>query len=136
MAYKKIFVDSDIILDLLLRREPFVSYSQVLFTKQPVKLCTSALVLANVHYVTQKILNKKTAKNLVKEILDLMDIFPFDGGHILLAINNEHIDFEDSIQYHIAKQQNCDLIVTRNIRHYKTFDIPVLTAEQYLRSIL
>lgn len=138
MTYKKVFVDSDIILDLLLRREPFVNYSQVLFTgiDKPFKLYTSTLILANVHYIVQKNTNKKLAKALVKGITELIGILSFEAEHIISATNNDHSDFEDSIQYYIARQNNCDLIISRNIKHYKTFDISVLTAEQFLRSIL
>ena len=138
MAYRKVFVDSDIILDLLLQREPFTSYSQVLFAGNipEIKLYTSSLILANVHYLIQKHTNKTIARNRIKEVIGLIDILSLEAKHVTLALNLEHIDFEDSIQFYIASEHNCDLIITRNIRHYKTFDIPVLTAEQFLRSIL
>lgn len=138
MAYKKLFIDIDILLDLFLQRQPFFKFSQVLLngTVPGVELTTSALILANVHYLIRKHVSKATAKEIIKDITDILQVFPFEEQHILSAANNDHADFEDSIQYYIALQNNCDLIITRNIKDYKSSTIPVLTAEQFLRAIL
>jgi predicted nucleic acid-binding protein len=139
MIYKKAFVDSDIILDLLLERDLFVDYSRALLTtttQNLIKLYTSTLILANIHYVISKNVNKHVALNSLKFIINHIKILPFEALHLNLAISGEYADFEDSIQYYIAKQSNCDLIISRNIKHYNKFDIPVLTAEQLLRRIL
>jgi len=138
MSYKKVFLDSDIILDMLLKREPFAIFSQILFngTIPSLQLHTSTLIIANVHYFLKKETNKVIAKELIKQVVAELVVLPFDLTHITAAANSNHVDFEDSIQYYIAKQNDCDLIITRNIKHYKDFDIQVLTAEQFLRKIL
>lgn len=137
MEYKKIFVDSDIILDLFFQRQPFFKFSQVLFneTIPELELATSTLVLANVYYLLRKHVNKTTAKSLLKDITEMLQILSFEEQHILSAINNDHADFEDSIQYDIAMKNNCGTIITRNIKDYKHATIPVLTAEQFLRTL-
>lgn len=134
----KIFVDSDALLDFLLERHPFVYYSQSLLNRGrqgAINLYTSTLILANVHYLISKNINKQAAKIAIKEILNFVKILSFDEEHVKLALGNEHVDFEDTIQYYIADKNNCDLIITRNTKHYKRFDIPVLTAEQFLRQL-
>ena len=139
MTYKNAFVDSDIILDLLLKREPFVDYSLGLLTtakNDSIKLYTSTLILANIYYVVAKNVNKGVALSSLKYLSNYINVLSFDATHLDRAINGEHADFEDSIQYYIAKQSGCDLIISRNTRHYHKFDIPVLTAEQLLRKIL
>ncbi|QKJ31981.1 PIN domain-containing protein [Mucilaginibacter mali] len=138
MIYKKVFIDSDIILDLIFQRQPFFKYSQVLFDGvfPEYELTTSALILANVHYLIRKHVNKATAKDIIKNVTDILKVFPFEKQHILLAVSSDHSDFEDSIQYHIAMQNKCDFILTRNLKDYKHSTIPVLTAEQFLRTIL
>jgi predicted nucleic acid-binding protein len=139
MIYKKAFVDSDILLDLLLNREPFFIYSSTLFTdevKTMIELNTSALILANVHYIIAKNINKNAAITSLKYIMKLINVFPFEASHIDSSIATGLADFEDGIQYHIAKGNNCNVIISRNIKHYKTFDIPVLTAGEFLRKIL
>lgn len=139
MSYKQAFVDSDIILDLLLKREPFVEYSLGLLMiskRNPIKLYTSTLILANIYYVVAKNVNKSVALSSLKYLLNYINVLSFDATHLDSAIHGEHVDFEDSIQYYIAKQSGCDLIISRNTRHYSKFDLPVLTAEQLLREIL
>jgi predicted nucleic acid-binding protein len=139
MIYKKAFVDSDILLDLLLSREPFFIYSSTLFSdeiKTIVELNTSTLILANVHYIIAKNINKSAAITSVKYIMDLINVLSFEASHINSAIITGQADFEDAIQYHIAKENKCDLIISRNLKHYKKFDLPVFNAEELLRKIL
>lgn len=133
----KIFVDSDTLLDFLVDRIPFADYSQSLLNKGKQKslmLCTSTLVLANIHYIISKTINKQAALSSIKYLIEIMEVLPFEGSHINSAITGEHADFEDSIQYYIAKQNTCKVVISRNIKHYKKFDIPVQTAEQFLRT--
>ena len=139
MIYKKVFVDSDILLDLFLKREPFFIYSRSLLSddiKEQVEFYTSSLIIANFYYVISKDINKVAAINSVKSLMNIVNVLSFDDRHINSAIEGQHIDFEDRIQYYIARQDNCELIISRNIKHYKKFDIPVLTAEEFLRRIL
>jgi len=89
-----------------------------------------------VHYVISKQLNKNGALISIKYLMGLVKVLSFEEAQIKAAINAGHIDFEDSIQYYIARQNNCDLIISRNTKHYKGLDIPVLTAEEFLRRIL
>jgi predicted nucleic acid-binding protein len=67
--------------------------------------------------------------------VNLIDILPFEGDVIKLALVSGFVDLEDSIQYHIAQKYNCDAIITRNIKDYKKSKLPVLTAEQFLRTL-
>ena len=139
MTYNKVFVDSDIFLDFFLKREPFAIYSRSLLSDEimaNVKFNTSTLIVANIHYMIAKSIDKPAAANAIRFLMHTVNTFSFDARHVNEAIEGRHIDFEDSIQYYIARQNNCDLIISRNIRHYKRFDIPVLTAEDFLKQIL
>lgn len=64
-----------------------------------------------------------------------MQVFAFENEHVKLALDSEHVDFEDTVQFYIAKQNQCNFIISRNTKHFKKFDIPVLTAEQFLRQL-
>jgi predicted nucleic acid-binding protein len=138
MAYKKVFIDSDVILDLILWREPFVFYSQVLLNlkfKHNIALNTSPLVMANINYVLAKKVGKEAAKNHIQNLFNFVDVLDFEGDIIKKAVNSLFADMEDAIQFFIAERNNCDVIVTRNIKDYKNSTIPVLTAEQFLRTL-
>ncbi|OJW12560.1 PIN domain-containing protein [Mucilaginibacter sp. 44-25] len=138
MTYKTVFVDSDIILDMMLERDPFNKFSKMLFQEAKTKsfaIYTSALVFANLHYLIAKYFDRNIAKEQLRVLSKLITIISFDEEHVKLALSSEHVDFEDTVQYQIANKNNCDLIITRNTKHYKRFDIPVLTAEQFLRQL-
>jgi predicted nucleic acid-binding protein len=52
------------------------------------------------------------------------------------ALNSNFKDFEDAVQYYTALQTNCSIIITRNGKDFKNSTIPIMTAEEYLSSIL
>jgi predicted nucleic acid-binding protein len=135
MTYKNIFVDSDILLDLILKRNPFDKFSQLLLQQGSLlqlNLCTSTLILANLHYIIAKNFGKQIAKEHLKVLSGIIHMLPFEPDEVISALNSEHADFEDTIQFFIAQKHKCNLIISRNIKHYKKFSLPVLTAEQFL----
>ena len=82
-----------------------------------------------------KILGKVQAKKNTAKLLNIFNVFPLDVECIKLAINSDFNDVEDGMQHFIATQNQCELIITRNIKDYKESLIPVLSAEHYLNLI-
>ena len=138
MTYKHLFLDSDVLLDWLLKSEPFSSYTQTLINesiRQNFKVSTSVLIIANINFILSKRTSVSNARENIKRVVTLINILPFEADIINLALAGNFSDFEDAIQYHIADRYNCDVIITRNIKDYKHSSIPVLTAEQFLRTL-
>lgn len=138
MGYKYIFLDSDVLLDVLLERQPYCGFSQSILHKgknKEIEIATSALVIANVYYIMAKILGKVQAKKNTAKLLNILKVFPLDVACIKLVINSDFNDVEDGMQHFIATQNQCELIITRNIKDYKESLIPVLSAEHYLNLI-
>ena len=139
MAFKNLFVDSDVILDLLLERQPFYKFSQTLLNSSnqgECYLCTSALVIANVHYFLSKSLKDKSiAKQQIKLLSHFISILPVGLEDIQAAIDSLGNDFEESIQIHVAQKHKADYIITRNTKDYTHSEISVLTAEQFLNTL-
>jgi predicted nucleic acid-binding protein len=138
MGYKHVFVDSDVLLDLLLNRNPFYIYTQFLMfenERERIKLYTSTLVIANINYILAKKIGASAAKESLKELIKLIKILPFEIDAINIALISPIVDFEDAIQSFIAEKNKCEAIITRNIKDYKQATIPVLTAEQFLRTL-
>lgn len=132
---KKVFVDTDIIYDLLGAREPFYNSAACLFTladEGKIQVYISALSLANIHYL----LSKKTSSDECKEILRkfkiLVHVAPLTEKVIDLALNSEFPDFEDAIQYYSALQNDIEVLITRNLKDYRKAQIIVLTAQDYI----
>ena len=138
MAYKRLFIDSDVLLDTFLKREPFHSYAQILLMeceKRNIQLSTSALVIANVYYFLSKSLGAATSKKKIQELIKIVKVLSVESDIIDFALDSGFSDFEDAIQYLIAKRYNCDGIITRNIKDYRNSDIPVFKPEQFLYTL-
>ena len=131
----KVFVDTDVILDLLARRIPHFHFSAVLFTFAEMKkleLYTTPLILANTFYILRKQLGNDSAKNAVRKLRILLHVIYSTESVIDKALNSDFPDFEDAIQYYTALEYGIPVILTRNIRDYKKASIVVQTPESYL----
>jgi predicted nucleic acid-binding protein len=130
-----IFIDSDIILDILAKREPFYDPAALLFSlieKGKIVGYTSPVVFSNVHYVLRKRISKKTTIESLRYLKSLIQILPLDNRAIELALDSEFNDFEDAIQYFCAEQNSINYIITRNKIDYKKAKINILTAKEFL----
>jgi predicted nucleic acid-binding protein len=135
MTYKSLFIDSDVLLDLLLKREQFYLYTQILLletVKSGIQLNTSVLVISNVHYILSKSIGSKASKGKIKELIKTVKVLSFEKDVVDEALDSIFEDFEDAIQNLIAIRYNCQAIITRNIKDYKHSSLPVYTTEQYL----
>lgn len=138
MAFRRIFIDSDILLDILLKRDPFYQFGQELLNKgknKEIEISTSALIIANIYYIIVKALGKNEAKDKVNKLLKMLNVLSLDADCITLAMNSNFSDTEDAMQHFIAMQNQCDAIITRNLKDYKKSLLPIMSAEQYLRTI-
>jgi predicted nucleic acid-binding protein len=132
---KKVFVDTDIIYDLLAKRDPFYSAAARLFTladEGKVQIFISALSLANIHYLISKQQSESQAKQILRKFKVLVHITPLTEKIIDLALNSEFEDFEDAIQYFSALQNDIEILLTRNLKDYKKAQISVLTAQDFI----
>jgi len=131
----KLFIDSDIILDVFAKREPFYYHSAKLLIRIEKKKAlgyTSPLVFANIYYILRKLKSKDYALQSLRKLRIIIAIFPVDEKHIDQALNSEFSDFEDAIQHYAAKSNRINYIITRNKQDYKHSSITVCTPEEYL----
>jgi predicted nucleic acid-binding protein len=133
---KKIFVDSDVILDLLAKRELFYDAAAKIFTlayEKKIELYTTAVVMANVFYILRKIKGIDETKRQLKNLRLLVNILSVSENIVDMALNSKFSDFEDGLQYFTAKEHNMLTIVTRNTGDYKVKDMTIQTSEEYLK---
>jgi len=134
----KVFIDADIVLDLLCKREPFYSYAAEVFTMGDtgiIKLVTTPLVFANVFYILRKVLGIEKAKELLRKLRIMVGVISLNDKVIDLALNSSFNDFEDGIQYFTAREQGIKLLLTRNVKDYKAADLIIQTPEEYLKTV-
>lgn len=132
----RVFIDSDIILDLLAKREPFYQSAAKLFTLiDQIKTTgfTSPIVFANIHYVLSKAASKDFAVKSLRKLKSLITVLTIDEKIVELALDTDFLDFEDAIQYHTARSNDIKFLITRNKKDYKKSKISICNAEEYLK---
>lgn len=132
---ENIFVDTNIVIDLLAKREPFYKEAQDLFTlgdKNEVNLFISSLTFANAYYSIVRHHKEVDAKKYLSKFKVLVTILSLDAKAIELALASDFKDFEDGLQYFIAMDNEADVIITRNKKDFANANIPVMTAGEYL----
>jgi predicted nucleic acid-binding protein len=136
---KRIFVDTNIVIDLLSRREPFFEEAAVIFSladKKQVELSVSSLTIANTSYTLFRQMDSNKAKSVLRKLKLILKILPLDDKIIGLALNDETFsDFEDGLQYFTAIEDEQEIIITRNLKDFKNSKLPTMTAKQFIEMI-
>jgi predicted nucleic acid-binding protein len=135
---KNIFLDTNIVLDLLAYRMPFYTEAAKLFSladKKQLKLSISALCLADSNYILSKQHPEIEVRKVLRNFKVLVNVLPLDDKISDLALNSDFKDFEDAIQYFTAIENDQDLIITRNQQDFKESKIPVMTAGEFIKTI-
>ena len=129
----KLFVDSDILIDLLAKREHYLAAAELLtiIRERAVRAFTTPIVLANVDYIITKYSNKSKSKNAIKIIRNDIQILPINEATVDKALDSSFTDFEDALQYFAAEAMEMDFIVTRNTKDYRFGDIEVIHAREF-----
>lgn len=135
---KRLFIDSDVQLDIILKREPFYIYSARVLNlaaqNQKARLFTSAICFANLYYLLTVELGRSKARNALKTFKILFHIIPTSDLAINNALESDFKDLEDAFQYFTAVENNMDVIITRNIQDFKKSQLPVMTPKQFLET--
>jgi predicted nucleic acid-binding protein len=135
-----IFIDTDVIIDFLIDREPHSREAAIIFTlieQKKLKGYVSSLTFSNLYYILRKIESHIKVIAKLDSISRLLTILKVDQQIIKFAIASGFPDFEDSIQYNCALDyKKIDVLITRNIKDYKGSQIPVMTPAVYLKMVI
>jgi len=131
-----VFVDTDIVLDLLGNRKPFYRHAAELFTiadRSEITIFVSSLSFSNLNYILSKQYSSNQARKVLMKFKTLVTVLPVSDKVVELALLSDFKDFEDALQYYTALENGVTLLLTRNLKDYKSAGIPIMTAEQYLK---
>ena len=126
---KKVFIDTDIFLDVATAREPFVDASKAVLSIVEAGFAMGVMSsnsVTNLYYILRKLGSHEKAKLFIGTILHYISVIPIDHENILRALGSEFSDFEDAVQYYCALKNGCHFLVTRNIRDYRFSELQVL----------
>ncbi len=136
---KKIFVDTNILVDLIADRKPFSKFAIEIFEKaesKKIKLFTSSHSFATTHYLLNKYIDEKQLREIVYNLLEYVQIISIDEDVIKKGLRSKHKNFEDAIQMISAYTiEKLDYIVTRNIKDFRGSEIPVLAPDELITKI-
>ena len=133
---KKILIDTDVILDFMFDRQPFSDKAA-----QILSLCESkviignvtAVIISNVYYLLRQTAKHEKVIEKLKQLLSIIEILVIDKNVVIQALYSDFKDFEDALQNYSAERNNeIEVIVTRNIKDYKRSDLSVMTPDSFL----
>jgi predicted nucleic acid-binding protein len=132
----RLLIDTNIVIDLLAKREKFYDEAADLFSradKKELELTISTLTFANTNYILTKLTSTKEAREILRKFKVLVELLSLDDKITELALSDDSFpDFEDGLQYYSAIENQIDVIITRNKKDFKNSKIPVLTAKEFL----
>lgn len=134
----RIFLDTNVILDLLGERVPFfdsIAKVATLADQKKLTIIVSPLSFTTIDYVLKKYESSESVLNKLRKFKIICEICELNEEIIHKALNSNFKDFEDAVQYFTALQSNSSIIITRNGKDFKNSTIPIMTAEEYLSSI-
>ena len=129
------FIDTNVIVDVVAKREPFFADSQAvlaLCATGEIEGVVSDLTFCNVAYVLRKALGNVELRNGLRVLKNNLTVVPIGEAAITAALGNEMTDFEDAVQLEAARTNHVDVIVTRNVRHFNNSPIRVCTPSELL----
>jgi len=135
---KRIFIDTNVMLDFLGEREPFyesIAKIASLAEKEKLTMVVSPISFATVNYFLSKYESSKVAREKLRKFKILSKICTIDERTIEKGLNSSIKDFEDALQYFGATESECDIIITRNGKDFKQSLLPIMTAKEFLNSL-
>lgn len=136
---KQILVDTNVIVDVALKRQPFFAASaQVLATAEAglIEAFISGSTVSDIYYIVSKIKGKELAIDFLRRIFVFCHVAAVDKTVIESALASSFKDFEDAIQEYAAVESQLDAIVTRNPKDFAQSSLSVLTPEQLLERLV
>lgn len=132
---KRVFIDTDVILDVALAREPFLEASRIILALLENNIAIgymSSNGVANLYYILRKSGGDENARLFITKLIQYITIISIDHSDIVNGLKSKIPDFEDALQQYSASRNQCDCIVTRNLNDYKNSSIKVYSPIEFL----
>lgn len=134
---RKIFLDTNVVIDLLDKRDPFYHAAVSIFTlayKRKIILYVSPMTYATASYLLRKH-GRDEMRQLLRNFRQLSKVTIADDKVVDDALASKFTDYEDALQYYSALTKSVEAIITRNTKDFTYSTIPVLTPDEFLSQI-
>ena len=131
----KVLLDTNVILDLFLNRQPFVNDAAIIWqanANRQIEAFVCAVTLPTIYYISKKSGDLNTARNSVRLLLASVGISGVDYSVLANAEPLPVTDYEDAVQIASAQSQGLDAIITRDLKDYKNSPLPVYSPADFL----
>jgi len=135
---KYVLIDTNIILDIALQREPFFDAAKQIFDKMEdgkIKGFVTASSISDIYYVSKKVSGREKTLAFIRELIDILEVLSVTKETIIDALNTEFKDFEDALQYCVANMNCINIIVTRNKSDFNLSTIEVCTPDELIKKL-
>ena len=133
---KKVFLDTNIVADLFLKREPFCENSLKLFTlgfHKKITLYVSSLSYTTLAYLVRK-MKKEERVLLFEKLRNITETTTVDRLTVDKALISDFSDLEDALQYYSAVNAKVDVVLTRNKKDFVEANVPVMTPDEFFKN--
>ena len=135
---KRVLIDTNIILDIALKREPFFKSSAELFDlidKKVISAYLTASTITDIYYISKRQKNHETAIQFISDILNITDLIGIDKKVIFDALQRGMKDFEDAVQISAAAFNDIGIIITRNKADFENSGLEIYTPIEFISLI-
>ena len=135
----RILIDTNVLLDYLLKREPFFEVAKKVILsciESDTKGCIAAHSISNMFFIMRKDYTVKERREILTNLCMIFDVIGIDKEKLLAGLANDKFsDFEDCLQMECAKNYEAEYIVTRNVPDYSASDIKAILPSEYLEML-
>jgi predicted nucleic acid-binding protein len=131
---KNLFLDTNVVIDLLEKREPYWYDAALLFTmayNKQARLFISPMTYATASFLLHKH-GAENVRHLLFNLRQLAHVSSANEHTVDSALSSQFKDFEDALQYYSAQQAKVDIIITRNGKDFLSSTLPVMTPREFL----
>jgi len=133
-----VLFDTDVILDLLLDREPFADAAVQVFSEAEKGNMTGficATAVTTIFYLAAKAAGASKAKKSIHRLLSFLEVAPVNRAVLEGALESKYADFEDGVVSEAASRVGATAIITRNVRHYRHSPVPAYLPTDVLKML-
>ncbi len=134
----RVLVDTNVVLDVLLKRQPFAQDAAEVFAlveTSAIKGFLCATTVTTLDYLLRQTLTSVKARQALKKLLDLFEIAPVNRPVLEQALASKISDFEDAVLEQSGLVAAVDVITTRNIKDFQKSSLPVLDPPELLSTV-
>lgn len=137
---QKVLIGTDVVLDFFFDRKPFSDDATQLLSlceKGDIQGFVTPVMISNVYYLLRKTARHEKVIESLKKLLNIIEVAQINKQTVLDALHSGFKDFEDALQNFAAdNEKDVSIIITRNIKDYKTSKLSVMTPDIYLKTVV